>query len=225
MSRRRIAFIFLTFFSLAFRAGAQQQFEIAGSDMLLSFGTQLSKVYRQRFPQSEITVKGGSDTAQVMNNDLHAVVQTHGSLVAPARYVFPVAIEEITIYVHPSNPVKELTINQLRGIFRGDIVNWKDIGGPDARIDPYGADNTTGLLNFFTQAVLKGEDSDSFVGKANTKAMLEMISSDPGAIGFGIYDPDPRVAMVALKGSTTTEAIPPTIGNFRWRVYPLTRQI
>jgi phosphate transport system substrate-binding protein len=113
----------------------------------------------------------------------------------------------------------------LRSIFRGDIVNWKELDGPDMRINPYGADNTTGLLNFFTQMVLKGEDSDSFVGKANTKAMLDMISTDRGAIGFGIYTPDPRVGIVALKAGAMSHAVLPAIQNFRARAYPLTRQI
>jgi phosphate transport system substrate-binding protein len=225
MSRRKLVLNFLILVLLGLNANAQQQFEITGSDMLLSLGSQLTQVYQKRFPQMVIMVKGGADAAEVKNADHRAIVQSHGTLVAPARYVFPVAIEAITIYVNETNPVRTLTISQLRGIFRGDIINWKDLGGPDRRIHPYGADNTTGLQSFFTQAVLKGEESDNYEGKANTKAMLDAMSDDPAAIGFGIYDLAPGVSIVALKAGPASDSVLPSIQNFRSRTYPLTRQI
>jgi len=46
----------------------------------------------------------------------------------------PVARDFIPVIVHPSNPVDNLSFSQLRGIFRGEITNWKEVGGPDKPI-------------------------------------------------------------------------------------------
>jgi phosphate transport system substrate-binding protein len=40
----------------------------------------------------------------------------------------------VTFIVHPSNPVKSLSLPQLKGIFAGNITNWKEVGGADAAI-------------------------------------------------------------------------------------------
>jgi phosphate transport system substrate-binding protein len=48
--------------------------------------------------------------------------------------VYPVAEEPILILVNTSNPVENLSIEQVRSIFRGDITNWKTVGGWDRPI-------------------------------------------------------------------------------------------
>ncbi|HNV69327.1 MAG TPA: phosphate ABC transporter substrate-binding protein [Candidatus Ozemobacteraceae bacterium] len=45
-----------------------------------------------------------------------------------------VGYDAIAIYVNKDNPVRNLTVEQIRKIFAGDIKNWKDVGGPDAKI-------------------------------------------------------------------------------------------
>ncbi|WP_455217796.1 substrate-binding domain-containing protein [Kaarinaea lacus] len=48
--------------------------------------------------------------------------------------VYPLAKEPVLILARNDNPVDDLSIEQVRGIFRGDIYNWKDVGGPDQPI-------------------------------------------------------------------------------------------
>ncbi len=45
--------------------------------------------------------------------------------------VFPMALEPVLIVVNKSNPVDNLSVDQVRQLMRGDIVNWKDVGGND----------------------------------------------------------------------------------------------
>ncbi len=45
----------------------------------------------------------------------------------------PIAYDALAVVVHPSNPVKQLTRQQLEDIFRGKVTNWQQVGG-DARI-------------------------------------------------------------------------------------------
>ena len=44
-----------------------------------------------------------------------------------------IAYDGIAVVTHPSNPVKALSLEQVRGIYTGKIANWKDVGGADSR--------------------------------------------------------------------------------------------
>lgn len=46
----------------------------------------------------------------------------------------PVAWDALTVIVHPSNPIENVTLKQIRGIYDGSITNWKELGGKDAKI-------------------------------------------------------------------------------------------
>ncbi|HEX8697566.1 MAG TPA: substrate-binding domain-containing protein, partial [Myxococcaceae bacterium] len=48
--------------------------------------------------------------------------------------LIPVAWDALVVAVHPSNPVNEITLDQVKGIFLGKLTNWKQLGGPDRPI-------------------------------------------------------------------------------------------
>ena len=56
------------------------------------------------------------------------------------------------VVVHPSNPVKQLTRQQLEDIFRGKITNWKQVGGDDRKIVVYSRETSSELTNFSRKA-------------------------------------------------------------------------
>ena len=70
----------------------------------------------------------------------------------------PIGYDALGIYVHATNPVKALTMEQLRGIFSGRIVNWREVGGKDAPILPITGSPTAGRgsTDFFRAHVLAG---------------------------------------------------------------------
>lgn len=47
-----------------------------------------------------------------------------------------IGYDAVAVFVHKDNPVKNLTKEQLKGIFTGQIKNWKEVGGKDAPIAP-----------------------------------------------------------------------------------------
>jgi phosphate transport system substrate-binding protein len=55
--------------------------------------------------------------------------------------------------------VNKLTLEQLGKIFKGDITNWKEVGGPDAKISLYGRQSNSGTYVFFREFVVKGDYS------------------------------------------------------------------
>jgi phosphate transport system substrate-binding protein len=69
-----------------------------------------------------------------------------------------IGYDAIAIFVHASNPVTNLTKEQLKGIFTGAIKNWKEVGGKDAPIAPNTEipANKRATMEMFTELVLDG---------------------------------------------------------------------
>lgn len=160
---------------------------------------------------------GGADVAQVENDPPSPV---------PSDVItFPIGVQAIVVYVNESNPLRDLTIGQLRSIFMGEVTNWKSLGGPDEEIMLYAGESTTGTLAYFQESILKGQDPYPFVGKVNTKALLEEIASHPEAIGYGSLASAPRTRALNIKFGPTSLPIMPTGETIRSRKYPITRHV
>jgi len=129
------------------------------------------------------------------------------------------------VYVNESNPVRELTIGQVRSIFTGEITNWKDLGGRDANIALYAGESSTGTLSYFRESVLHGQDPYPFVGETNTKTLLDEIGSHPSAIGYGSLGSAQGVRALAIKVGPASMGIAPTEDAIRSRQYPISRPV
>ncbi|MCU1299190.1 MAG: Phosphate transporter, periplasmic phosphate-binding protein PstS [Acidobacteriaceae bacterium] len=198
-----------------------QTTRIGGSDTLIYLGQRFAEQYGAKHANSHIFVLGGgTDKSEELD-----IVQTEGSGATGKHVAFPVAIQSIVLYVNKSNPVRELSIAEVRKIFLGQITNWKELGGPDRKINLFAGESTTGTLAFFQQYILHGEEPYPFEGKSNTHALLEVIAADPAAIGYGTLDANPAVRALKIKSGLTSLAVEPTNANIRSREYPITRHI
>lgn len=68
----------------------------------------------------------------------------------------PLAIDALVFIVHPKNPVRNLTVDQVRKIYTGEITNWKEVGGVDHAITPYIRDADSGSQEKMETLVMKG---------------------------------------------------------------------
>lgn len=97
----------------------------------------------------------------------------------------PVALEGIAIAVHPDLDVPGLTVQQVQQIYRGEITNWNQVGGPSLPLTPYSRPMDGGTVEFFVDTVLGGQ---SFGGNvqflSTTTEALRVISSDVGGIYY-----------------------------------------
>nr|WP_321397762.1 phosphate ABC transporter substrate-binding protein [uncultured Desulfobacter sp.] len=116
------------------------------------------------------------------------------------------AIDGVGTVVHPSNPVKALSSEQLKGIYAGKIVNWKEVGGEDRPINIYTRDESSGTREvFWKKALGKGDISGKANFVASNGAMKAAITNDPYAIGYvSVGYMDDTVAPIALDGVTPT---------------------
>ncbi len=113
-----------------------------------------------------------------------------------------VAFDGLPVLVHPSNPISELTIEQIRKIYTGVIKNWKDVGGPDVRIVFISRDTNSGTYETFENLVMNKEkiaDSCEYVG--SNGAVRGRVQSTPAAIGYaGLGFVDNTVKALKVNG-------------------------
>lgn len=200
-----------------------QTTRIGGPYTLIYLSQRFGEQFRLKHPSAQFEVQGGGSTgSKAAELD---IVQSEGPVPMEKRVAFPIAIQGIVIYVNKANPVRDLSLAQVRGIFLGQITNWKELGGADRRINLFAGESTTGTLAYFEEAILRGEEPYPFEGKNNTHALLEVIAADPAAIGYGTLDVNPGVRGVPIKSGVTSLAIAPTTSTIRSRQYPITRQV
>lgn len=68
----------------------------------------------------------------------------------------PLAVDALVFIVNPKNPVKNLTADQIRKIYTGEITNWKQVGGKDHAITPYIRDADSGSQEKMETLVMNG---------------------------------------------------------------------
>ncbi|MGH8015084.1 MAG: substrate-binding domain-containing protein, partial [Candidatus Zixiibacteriota bacterium] len=129
-------------------------------------------------------------------------------------------------FLHESNPVKELTLAQLKGIYTGAITDWKEVGGIDAQIIIYSRENNSGTYSFFKEHVLNEED---FAERAQTlpgtSAVVNAVSKDKNGIGYGGVAWGAGVKFAAVKKEDTTAAVTPSIETVTNGSYPISREL
>ncbi len=98
---------------------------------------------------------------------------------------FAIAYDSIVPIVHPSNPVKNLTLDQLKAIYTGTIKNWKEVGGPALQIVVISRDTSSGTYEVWEQKVMK--QSRVYAGallQASNGAIVQAVSKNRYAIGY-----------------------------------------
>jgi phosphate transport system substrate-binding protein len=135
-----------------------------------------------------------------------------------------VAKDGVTFYVNENNPVEALTQEQLKGIYLGDITNWKEVGGPDAPIIVYSRENSSGTYVFVKDNLLNGDDyTSSAQTLPGTAAVVNAVSKEKNGIGYGgaAY----AKGIKELKIKKGNEAIAPSAENIKTGKYPLSRDL
>ena len=177
-------------------AQSQKMIQVKGSDSEVNLVQKLAEVFMQKNPGVNIAVTGGGSgtgiaalinkTTDIANSsrDLSPKEEEAAKKagVSPFRVVF--ATDGISVIVHPDNPVNKLTLEQLGKIFKGDITNWKEVGGPDAKISLYGRQSNSGTYVFFREFVVKGDYSPHKKSMNGNAQIVEAIVRDKAGIGY-----------------------------------------
>ena len=135
----------------------------------------------------------------------------------------PCAIDGITIFLHSSNKVKELTLKQLSDIFTGRIKNWKEVGGVDAPINLYGRENSSGTYVYFKDNVVQGDYAPNCQTLPGTAAVVNAVKKDKYGIGYGGAAYATGVKHCKVKKDDKSPAYEPTPDAIKKGLYPISR--
>ncbi|MDY0340071.1 MAG: phosphate ABC transporter substrate-binding protein [Coriobacteriia bacterium] len=131
------------------------------------------------------------------------------------------AIDGVTAIVHPDNPVQELTADQVKAIFAGEITDWSEVGGNSGAINVYAREEGSGTGETFIEKGLgNGDVSERAVIVTSNGAMKTSVAADAAAIGFmSIGGVDDSVAAVSY------DNVEPTNENALNGSYVVTRKL
>lgn len=120
-----------------------------------------------------------------------------------------VAIDGIAIILNPENPIADLTIEQIAQLYKGEITNWKEIGGDDAPVVLIGREAASGTRDGF-ESITGTEDACKYSQElTSTGDVVQTVASNPNAIGYAsLASVKDTVKAIDVEGVTpTTETI------------------
>jgi phosphate transport system substrate-binding protein len=197
---------------------------LAGSTSVQPFAEKWAETYRIAHPDFDVHVQGGGSTAGVVAADSGAAQIGMCSRdlkkdEAQRLRAIVVARDAMVLIVHPGNPVTDISLEQVRRIYAGDVRRWSEIGGPDRRLTVITREEGSGTRGAFEELVMeKRRIHASALVQDSMGAVRQMVSADPAGIGYislGIVDA--TVKSLRLDGIEGSEA------NVDLGTYPLVR--
>jgi phosphate transport system substrate-binding protein len=212
---------------------------IKGSDTMVILGQRWAEVYMNQNPGSRVQVTGGGsgtgvaalingttdicESSRPMKDKEKAEVKAKSGKEAVE---IPVAVDGLAVYLHSSNPVKELTLDQVKQIYTGKITNWKDVGGKDAKIILYSRENNSGTYVYFKEHVLENADFHPTAQTLpGTAAVTNAVAKDPKAIGYGGIAYAKGIRHAQIKKDANSPAVEPSMENVLTGKYPISRNL
>ena len=175
----------------------KKMIQVKGSDTMINLVQILAEEYMAKNPQSPIAVLGGgsgtgisalingtcdiADTSRDIKDKEFNLAWEKG--VKPR--LFAIAVDGLSIIVNDKNSLTKLTMGQVGAIYRGEIKNWKVIGGPNLAISLYGRQSNSGTYVFLQEHVLNNKNYSPDMKETNGNAqIIEGVKADEGAVGY-----------------------------------------
>ena len=227
------ASVLLFILGCSFKPTEVARITIKGSDSMFQLTEMLAEEYMKLYPGISVYVSGGGTAVGI-----NAMINGEVDICTASRDLKPeetkslaeyygtvglfylVAKDALCIYVNPSNPVRNLTLDELRSIYECKIENWKELNGKNQKIIPVIRNINSGTHLYFKDHILLGEEYCSDVEvKLTTPDIINYVEANENAIGYG---------SIGYKGKITSlniEGIEPTVQNAQNDSYPITRYL
>ncbi len=170
---------------------------IKGSTTVLPIAQKVAEAYMKENPDVSISISGGGS-----GNGIKAIVDSTTDIADSSRFIkdkeiklavskgvypvpFSVAYDCIIPVVHPSNAVSNLSMDQLKAIYKGEIKNWKQVGGINKKIVVVSRDTSSGTYEVWEKKIMKKERV--FPGallQASSGAVSQTVAKNKYAIGY-----------------------------------------
>jgi phosphate transport system substrate-binding protein len=206
---------------------------IVGSDTMRALARRWSEAFMRENPGVVVQVQGGGTGAGVV-----ALIEGRADLGTGSRPLLPEEVQELTqrhdslgvsfrcardavsVFLNPANPVRDMSLAQLKGLFAGRIRTWREVGGLDAPVQILIRPPNSGTYLLFRELVLDEEAyTERAITRPTTAAVVDTVRNDPSAVGYGGIAFAPDLVHCAVGGQ------PPTPASVRNGSYPLARYL
>lgn len=162
---------------------------VAGSTSVQPFAEALAEEYMRLNSGQMVDIQGGGSAAGIMaaQTDTAGIGMSSRDLNSEEKSLWYVEIAKdgLAIIVHPSNPVKNLTLDQVRDIYTAKVVNWSQFGGTNSKIHVITREDGSGTRSSFESLVMKKSDiTPGAMVQDSNGAVRQLVEDDPSAIGF-----------------------------------------
>jgi phosphate transport system substrate-binding protein len=185
-----LALLFILALVVPACARSDADLTVAGSTSVQPFAELLAEEYMREHAGAVINIQGGGSSAGIQ-----AVTSGAAEMGMSSRALRPaeeelleeivIALDAIAIIVHPSNPVEELTMGQLRQLFAGELAGWQDLGGNARRFTLVTREEGSGTRGAYQELVMGEVDIDpGAIVQDSNGAVRQVVSDDPNAVGY-----------------------------------------
>ncbi|MBN1765444.1 MAG: phosphate ABC transporter substrate-binding protein PstS family protein [Sedimentisphaerales bacterium] len=224
--------------------GEKSYIHLKGSDTILYLAHSWAKSFGKTHPDIEISISGGGSatginallentvdictSSRTMNDE--EIKQAGENNIIPNELI--VAWDGIAIVVHPDNPINEMSVDQIKQVFTGEITQWGALGGNPDDITVLIRETNSGTYAFFQKYILKMNNYSSRAQSlpANS-AIIQRVANDINAIGYvGLgYAQEAQekntVKMIAVKARENAPAILPSVQSVMSEKYLISRPL
>lgn len=227
-------------------ANSTATLKVSGSNTM----AQVSTAWAEAFPGGKVSVGGGgsgigiseltegridicASSRPMKPEEMAKVKEKQGK--EPVQFV--VGYDALAIFVHPENPIKEMSIDQLTEIYAegGTITNWEQVapGGLTGPMTILGRENTSGTYEYFHDAIVGKNDAgesrkfrSNISTQSSSQSIIDNLATVKSAIGYdGMAFKNDKVNWLAISNKSGDPAVLPNADDARSGKYPIARKL
>ncbi|MCL4561454.1 MAG: phosphate ABC transporter substrate-binding protein [Chloroflexi bacterium] len=219
--------------------------ENKGSDTIVNLALAWAERYQELHSEIRISVTGGGSgtgIAALINGTVdianasrqispEEIKEAGAKGIKPVEFV--IARDAIGVIVNPKNPVKQLTLPQISAIYKGEITNWKEVGGEDRPIVRLSRETNSGTHVYFLETVVRlGSSTDKSIFSPDTlllpssEGIIAEVRDNPNAIGYdGLGYITPEVKTLGVAKDDRSPFVLPSVATVNSNQYPIARDL
>jgi phosphate transport system substrate-binding protein len=170
---------------------------VSGSTSVSPFTEHLAEIYQRQHPGAIINVQSLGSTAGIQSAisgvaDIGMSSRDLEDEEAEQLDQLMIARDALAVIVHPSNPLTNLSLEQVQAVFTGKVTRWGQLGGPSQPIVLIVREAGSGTFGAFEELIMEGQPvTTSALRQGSNGAIRQLVSLNPNTIGYislGIVD-------------------------------------
>ena len=205
----------------------QKDLMISGSIAVSRFVRLLINSFIEKYPTAKVAIEGGGSYAGLValtNGGIDLAMMSRDLNFEEFNLELRshlIGIEGVAIVVNPQLNVSSISIEQLNGILEGNLVNWKQLGGPNKKITVYNRKEGSTTRAFIEDMVMRGSTFDRNIIACDTAVdVSNAVAADLYGIGYlTIRNLGNNVKTLAINGVEISDK------TLLLKLYPLSRDM